>query len=255
MSIRDFARFHRRSPDLLGPDDVRAWVDQLIKDGGIGPQRLRQHMAALRFLYTRTLHKPENVSFLVFPSNPRTLPTVLAVEEVESLLAALEKPRFRAVCGLLYATGMRLHEACTLQTSDIDAKRGVSRDRAENAKNKRERYVMLGAQLLAMLRAYWKRVRPAAPWVFATRLGNPMSEQSVRAAVHSAAQKAGVTKIVTPHVLRHSFATHLLDSGTPLSIIQSVLGHSSIDTTTRYAHVSTSLIARTQSPFDKLKVR
>jgi len=155
----------------------------------------------------------------------------------------------------LHATAMRLHEACTLQTCDIDAKRGVSRDRAENAKNKRERYVILGAQILAMLRAYWKRVRPAAPWMLATRFGNPMSEQSVRAALLSAAQKAGVTKIVTPHVLRHSFATHLLDSGIALSIIQSVLGHSSIDTTTRYAHVSTSVIARTKSPFDKLKVR
>ena len=252
-SIRDFAAHHRRSPEVLGADDVRAWIDVLMTQRKIGPQRIRQHMAALKFLYTKTLWKPENVSFLSWPSDPKRLPAVLSVEEVERLLEALEQPKYRVFFTLVYATGLRLREACRLETRDIHASRGVVHVRPLNAKRKKERYVMLSPRLLTILRAYWSQTRPPAPWVFATGKGAPLNDAWARKVLKLAAKNAGIEKKATPHVLRHSFATHLLEGGTDLRVIQVLLGHGSIKTTTRYMHVSTALIARTQSPLDRLK--
>lgn len=252
-SIRDFAAHHRRSPDVLGPDDVRAWIDVLTKERKIGPQRVRQHMAALKFLYTRTLWKPENVSFLSWPSDPKRLPAVLAAEEIERLLSSFTEPKYRVFFMLVYAAGLRLHEACWLETRDIQASRGVVHIRPENAKRKKERYVMLSPRLLTILRAYWSQTRPPAPWVFASRKGTALCEGTARTALRLAVQKADIEKKATPHVLRHSFATHLLEGGTDLRVIQVLLGHESIKTTTRYARVSTALIAKTPSPLDRLK--
>lgn len=252
-SIRDFAAYHRRSPEVLGADDVRAWIDKLMTEGKIGPQRIRQHMAALKFLYTKTLWKPENVSFLSWPSDPKRLPAVLSVEEIERLLAALEQPKYRVFFTLVYATGLRLREACRLETRDIQAWRGVIHVRPTNAKRKKERYVMLSPRLLTILREYWSRTRPPAPWVFVSRTGRPLDDTMARKALKLAAKKAGIEKKARPHILRHSFATHLLDVGTDLRIIQVLLGHESIKSTTRYARVSTALIAKTRSPLDRLK--
>jgi integrase/recombinase XerD len=252
-SIRDFAAHHRRSPTLLGPDDVRAWIDVLRTQRQIGPQRIRQHMAALKFLYTKTLWKPENVSFLAWPSDPKRLPPVLAVEEIERLLAAFTHTKYRVFFTLVYAAGLRLTEARRLETRDIQAARGVIHVRPENAKRKRERYVMLSPRLLALLRTYWAATRPAAPWVFASSKGTPICESTVRRALSGAVKKAGIDKKVTPHVLRHCFATHLLEGGEKLRVIQVLLGHESIKTTTRYTRVSTELIAKTQSPYERLK--
>lgn len=254
-SIRDFAAFHRRSPALLGADDVRAWVDKLMAEGTIGPQRIRQHLAALKFLYTKTLWKPENVSFLSWPSDPKRLPSVLSVEEIERLLAAFTAPKYRVFFTLVYATGLRVREACRLETRDIQAARGVVHVRTENAKRKRERYVMLSARLLKILRAYWSSTRPAAPWMFTTRNRTPLDARMARKALRCAVKEAGIEKRATPHVLRHSFATHLLEGGEDIRVIQVLLGHGSIKTTTRYTHVSTALIAKTQSPLDRLSLR
>lgn len=153
-AIRDFAAHQRRSPEVLGADDVRAWIDVLTTQKKIGPQRIRQHMAAVKFLYTKTLWKPENVSFLSWPSDPQRLPAVLSAEEVERLLRALEQPTYRVFFTLVYATGLRLREACRLETRDIHASRGVIHVRHTNAKRKKERYVMLSPRLLAILREY-----------------------------------------------------------------------------------------------------
>jgi integrase/recombinase XerD len=252
-AIRDFAAYHRRSPGVLGADDVRAWIDVLTTVRKIGPQRIRQHMAALKFLYTKTLWKPENVSFLAWPSDPKRLPAVLAAEEIERLLSSFTHAKYRVFFTLVYAAGLRLTEARRLETRDIQAARGVIHVRPENAKRKRERYVMLSPRLLAVLRAYWAATRPPAPWVFASRNGTPISENTVRKALSGAVKKAAIGKKATPHVLRHSFATHLLEAGTDLRVIQVLLGHESIKTTTRYARVSTELIAKTASPFERLK--
>jgi site-specific recombinase XerD len=209
-------------------------------------------MAALKFLYTKTLWRPEAVSFLSWPSDPQKLPTVLAIGEVERLLGALERPKYRVFFTTVYATGLRIREACQLETRDIDAARGVVHVR--HAKRKRERFVMLSPRLLSILRAYWALERPPAPWIFAASTSaRHLRPDTARKALKLAVAKAGLEKKVTPHVLRHSFATHLLEGGTDLRVIQVLLGHNTIKTTTRYARVSTELIAKTPSPLEQLK--
>lgn len=250
-SIRDYAKRFGRSPADLGADEVRVWVDDLTKESEIGPQRVRQHMAALKFLYTKTLWKPEAVSFLSWPSDPQRLPTVLAADEVERILAAFERPKYRVFFTTVYGTGLRVLEACQLETRDIDAARGVIHVRC--GKGQKERFVMLSPRLLVILRKYWSIERPSPPWVFESNTGGHLQPNTARLALRLACGKAGVARKVTPHVLRHSFATHLLEAGTELRVIQVLLGHNSIKTTTRYARVSTALIAKTKSPLDRLK--
>jgi integrase/recombinase XerD len=252
-SIRDLAKHYRRSPVELTADDLRAWIEHLTTAQEVSSQRLRQHMAALKFLYTKTLWKPENVSFLSWPRDPRRLPMVLSADEVERLLGALERPKYRVFFTTVYATGLRLDEASRLETRDIQAARGVIHVR--HAKGGKERFVMLRPRLLSILRAYWSLERPPAPWVFASNEGGPLRAATARKALRLAAAKAAVQAKATPHVLRHSFATHLLESGTDLRVIQVLLGHGSIKTTTRYVHVSTAGIAATRSPLENLNLR
>ena len=252
-AIRDFAAFFKRSPAELGADEVRAWIKHLTKETGIGPERIRQHMAALKFLYTKTLWRPDAVSFLRGPRIPKKLPTVLAREEVEALLAWLKMPKYRVFFTTVYATGLRLSEARRLETRDVHATRGVIHVR--RGKGQKERYVMLSPRLLTILRAYWVAERPTPPWLFTSNTGRcPIHVKTARAALKKASAKVGLTTKVTPHVLRHSFATHLLDSGTDLRVIQVLLGHSCIESTIRYASVSTNLIAKTKSPLEQLKI-
>jgi site-specific recombinase XerD len=150
----------------------------------------------------------------------------------------------------LYGTGLRISEACQLQTGDIDAERGVIHVR--NGKGGKERLVCLSPQLLKLLRLYWQAERPAAPWMFTSRNGGPLRRKSLGGALTQAAKRAGIDKRVTPHTLRHCFATHLVEQGTELRVIQVLLGHASIRSTTMYAQVSAGMIAKTQSPLDML---
>ena len=249
-TIERLAAFHRRSPDALNQDDLRAFVDHLEKSG-IGPSRLSQHFGALRFLYCKTLALPEIVSFITRPRRPKRIPTVISAEEVERILKAFEKPKYRVLFATIYATGIRIQEACKLETRDIDAKRGVIHIRA--GKGNKDREVMLSPRLLVLLRAYWKQERPTAPYLFTGCTGRPVCARVARKALRRATASAGVhDRKVTPHVLRHSFATHLLEAGTDLRIIQVLLGHESIDSTTRYVSVSKTVLAGTKSPLDRL---
>jgi len=186
-SIRDFATYHRRSPTLLGPDDVRAWIDKRMTDGTIGPQRIRQHMAALKFLYTKTLWKPENVSFLAWPSDPKRLPAVLAAEEIERLLAAFTHAKYRVFFTLVYAAGLRLTEARRLET------RGHPGGARRDPRPSRERQAKAGAvrdaepavardlaRVLGRRRVLWRhgcsrraRARPSARAASARRSAVP----------------------------------------------------------------------------------
>jgi integrase/recombinase XerD len=248
-AVHDFVRFVRRSPLELDQEDVRRWVRALTQSR-ISPQRLRHHFAALRFLFTKTMHRPEVVSFLSWPAAPERLPVVLGLSEIERLLAELPDAIYRAFFTTIYATGLRMSEACRLETHDIDAARGVVHVR--HGKGGRERLVMLRPRLLAILREHWRAERPPSPWLFASQWGGPLNPNTARKALARAATSAGLTKRVTPHVLRHSFATHLLEQGTDLRVIQVLLGHSSITTTTRYLRVSAAVIAATSSPHDLL---
>lgn len=251
-SIRDFAKFHGRSPGQLGQDEVRQWVEHLRqRKPKLSMQRLRQHFAALRFLYGKTLGRPEVTSFLSWPRDPHKLPVVLSEEQVHRLLGAFTTPRIRVFFTTVYAAGLRIGEACRLETRDIDAARGVIHVR--NGKGGKERLVMLSPRLLTILRAYWKHERPHAPWLFAGRTGNHLQAEVARIALRRAAATVKLGKNVTPHVLRHSFATHLLEQGTDLRLIQILLGHDSIRSTTHYARVSTGMLAKAKSPLDRLR--
>jgi len=245
-SFERLSKFQERSPTDLSPAEMRAFVSQL-EASGIGPSRLNQHFAGLKFLYRKTVGRPELVSFLSTPKCPERLPDVLSVEQVDRLLTALETPKYRVFFTTLYAAGLRISEGCALETGDIDAARAVIHIR--HGKGNKERLVMLSPQLLAILRAYWRQERPPAPYLFTGQLGRPLNPAVARTALRLAAASAGLDRRkVTPHVLRHSFATHLLEAGTELRVIQVLLGHARIETTTRYVRVSTALISQTPSP-------
>lgn len=250
-AVRDLAKYFRRSPGELTRDELRVYVTYLREERCKSASRLRGHLAGIKFLFAKTLGREEDVSFLSWPSTRGRLPTVLSVGEVALLLGALEHPTYRMVATILYATGMRINEACTLETRDIDGNRRVIRIR--NGKGRKERLVLLSPRLLDMLRRYWKRERPPRPFLFvASHARGPVRAPTVRKALRRAANKAGLTKDVTPHVLRHSCATHLLEAGTDVRVIQAMLGHSSISTTTRYARVSVELLKQTTTLLDKL---
>lgn len=249
QSIAALARFYRRDPAELSQEEIRRWVEHLVGTG-IGPQRQIQHFAALKFLYGRTLGRPEQVAFLAFPKQAKRLTAVLSVAEVSQLLGAIKQPKYRVLFTTLYATGLRIGEACQLQTGDIDAERRVIEVR--RGKGGKPRLVPLSDQLLRMLRAYWQHERPAQPWLFASRSGGPMGRSTASEVLRQAARQAGIDKKATPHVLRHSFATHLLEAGTELRVIQVLLGHASIKSTTRYAQVSTKLLTNTANLLEQL---
>jgi site-specific recombinase XerD len=250
-AARDFERFCGGLITGAGQAQLRAWAAHLARRS-LSAQRRRQHHAALRFLFGKTLGRPEQSAFLSWPRDAERLAPVLSALEIRLLLEALREPKFRVFFTLLYATGMRLREACLLQTRDIDAARGVIHVR--HGKGGRERVVMLGRRLLTALRWYWRLARPAPPWLFTSSRGRPLHPEVARTALRRAAEAAGLRAPVTPRVLRHSFATHLLERGTDLRVIQVLLGHRSIRTTARYAHVSAELIARAESPLDSGEV-
>jgi len=250
-AIGDVAKHFWCCPSTLNREEVREYVDYLRTRTGVGPSRLIGHMAALKFFYAKTLGEPGMVSFIVMPSRTEYLPEVLSVEEVQRLLEALRKPKYRVFFTTMYATGLRMKETCALQTGDLDAARGVMR---VLGKGRKERLVPLKPRLLEILRAYWKQERPPGPWLFPARFSDrPLIPVTAQQAFKRASKEAGLDDKLTPHVLRHSFATHLLEAGTELRVIQVLLGHASIGTTTRYARVSTALMAKAPSPLDLLK--
>lgn len=247
-AIRHMAEFHGRSPDLLEPDDIRDWDDEMQRRGN-GPDWTRVHVAALAFLYRRTLSRPEMVSFLAYPRSPRRPPNVLSLEEVFRLLAALRERRYHAFFSLMFDTGLRISEAAALKAGDIDHARGVIHVR--QGKGGKGRHVKLGERLYQLLRSYWRDVRMKEPHpeplskdslLFACKTGAHISLASARETLKLAAQEAGITKRVTPHTLRHSYATSQLEAGTDLRVVQAQLGHADIGSTQIYLHVSTRMI-------------
>lgn len=247
-SVAEFATFNRAPPNDARQEEARVWVRHLTTRNLSAP-RLRQHFAAMKFLFARTLGRPEVTAFLAWPRDRVRVPRVLAASEIRRLLQAMKSEKYRTLCQLLYATGLRLGEACRLETGDIQAARGVICVR--HGKGRRERLVTLTGGLLAILRSYWRSVRPPAPWLFASARGNAANAEVARRAVKLAAREAGLHG-VTPRAFRHSFATYHLEHGTNLRLIQVMLGHRSIRTTARYLHVSESLVACAASPLDEL---
>jgi len=246
---RAFLEHHKQSPLKLKEEDIRKYVLNLSEHHT--PSTVKMHVAAIHFLYKKTLRRPNLVRSLFFPKVPRRLPDILGREEVHKLLEAVDSTMHRAVLKTAYGAGLRIAEACSLLVTDIDSERGVIHVR--NGKRARDRYVMLSPTLLTTLRECWKLYRPALPLLFpGEKPGTFVSQEAVRKSLRAASRKIGITKRVTPHSLRHAFATHLLEDGADIRTIQLLLGHSSIRTTARYIQVSLAHIQKTPSPLDGL---
>jgi site-specific recombinase XerD len=237
----------------LGREDLRGYVE-LLRGRGRSASWLKMQYAALVFLYRKTLGRPDVVSFVIWPRQRSPLPPVLSTDEVTALFGAISVRMYLAIALVLYGAGLRIAEVLALEVTDIDGARGVIRVR--HGKGDRAREAKLSSNLYQWLRRYWADERPPRPYIFASRhTGRPPRAETVRRALEMAAEEAGIHKRVTPHVLRHSFATHLLDIGTDLRVIQVMLGHRSVRTTARYTRVSTKLMRETPSPLDLLPRR
>jgi len=251
---RSYAAYHMRSPAEMGTEEVRDFLVYLRDERHLQPSSIKVYVAALTFLYTNTLNRPEVVRPWLQPRIEKKLPEVLSLEEVEALLSAVESVKYRAVLMTAYGSGLRISEVCQLQVEDVDSGRMLLRIR--NGKGGRERYSLLSPCLLEVLRAYWKAERPAKPYLFpGQEPGKHLSDASVRKVQRKAAQQCGITKRATPHILRHCFATHLHDAGTDIRTIQVLLGHCSIRTTQIYTQVSPQHISKVKSPLDALMLK
>ena len=251
----DFVRYHRRSPKEMGLTEIKDYLGRLVCQGA-SPEKLKMHVAGLKFLYGVTLDREKVAGKIPWPKVPHRKPVILSLSEMEQLLdAAMSASLVPAVVSMAaYSAGLRISEACRLRPEDIDSARKLIHVRL--GKGGKDRYVMLSERLLEILRAYWVQVRPQGGWLFPGRkAGEPITRGAVAKALHEATTKAKLRKKVTPHLLRHSFATHLLEAGTDIRTIQVLLGHSSIRSTARYTQVSARHIGRVKSPLDKLRVR
>ena len=249
---RMFVRHYMKSPEQLGKTEVRDYLLQMLQQRKWTPSTYNVHSAALKFLYTQTLERPQEVAWIGRMRVVHRLPAILSAEEIERLLSALGSVRMQAIVMAAYGAGLRVSEVLALRVEDIDSARMVIHVR--RGKGARDRYTMLPQRLLQTLRAYWKETRPPGPELFAGRKqGTLLRRATVNKALKQAAQKAGIKKAVRPHALRHAFATHLLEAHTDVRTLQVLLGHASIRTTARYAQVSPAMIRSTQSPVDRLR--
>jgi len=249
--IKQFLAFFDVPPDQLGAEDIRRYVLHLTENLGVGPANLKTSIAAIKFLYSTTIDQPEVVARVRFPKVPRPLLQIPTPAEVAAVLAEVTSIVHRMVLFCAYGAGLRVSEACKLCVGDVDSERMVIIVR--NGKGGRDRYAVLSPVLLQALRDYYRQVRPPKPYLFPNRIpGRPVPVEGVQTAVRMALGRSGVSKRITPHTLRHAFATHSLEAGTDLRIVQTLLGHANIHSTVRYVHVSTRTISRATSPLDAI---
>lgn len=246
-AVAKFAAHFGRPPDQLGAPEIEEYLYYLRDEKQASWCWFNQTICGLRFFYTYVLEKPELVKRLEYGRREKHLPVVLSVEELLALLAALVTLRDRVIVTLLYSAGLRLAEVCNLRVADIDSSRMLLHIRG---KGKKDRYVPLSAVVLELLREWWRATRPH-DLLFTNQKdpSRPINRTTVQRSVRQAADRAGLTKRVSPRTLRHSFATHLMEQGTSMRVIQVLLGHSHVRTTETYTHVSP---AHARSPLDKL---
>jgi integrase/recombinase XerD len=248
-AVAKFSRHFNSPPDRLGMEEVRAYQLHLVGQK-YSWTHINQVACALRFFYGITLGQKEAFERIISGKEPEKLPPVLSSEEVVRFLEAVPGLRNQVALATAYAAGLRIGEVVRLKVAAIDSRRMLLL--VENGKGGRDRYAMLSPRLLEMLRAYWKRARPSL-WLFpGQEPGSHVSVGALQSACRAARRRARIGKRVTAHSLRHSFATHLLESGTDIRIIQVLLGHTHLDTTARYTQVASGLIAGLPSPFDQL---
>jgi integrase/recombinase XerD len=248
--VAKFARHFGKSPAHLGPEHLREFQLHLIHHTPLSWASFNQTVCALRFLYRHTLRQDYLILHLPFPRKSKPLPVVLSPEEVSRLFEAVPDFQQRVLLETIYATGLRISEVLNLEIRDIDSSRRLIQVRC--GKGQKDRCVLLSPRLLERLRTYWKHYRPPARLFCSAASGKPLRASRIQLTCRQAARAAGLHKKVTPHLLRHAFATHLLEANVNLRSIQLLLGHTHLATTSRYTHVSPASLAATPSPLDLL---
>jgi integrase/recombinase XerD len=255
-AIRQFAAHFHRSPDQLGPIEIREYQLHLYQRK-LNPRTIRTQTAALRFFYRKVLHQRLSADDLPLPKLlRRQIPIVLSPEEVTRMIDAAPNLRHRTILMTLYSTGIRRSELCHLRPEDIDKERMVVRIR--QGKGGKDREVPLSPKLYEQLRTYYRSVRQRNGWLFPSlqtrRPDQPITQKTVWHACREATRRAGITKAVHPHTLRHSFATHLFDSGAELPVIQTLLGHADPRDTMIYLHLATRKLRQAPNPLEMLRL-
>jgi integrase/recombinase XerD len=255
-AVEDFARYFGKPPERLGPEHIREYQVHLFRDRKLAASTVEGRAAALRFLFVKTLRRPYLPDQIPFPKRPRRLPIVLSPEEVALLIDSAKNLMHRAILMTLYATGLRRAELCRLKVADIDSDRMMIHVR--EGKGGRDRDVLLSPKLLETLREYWRWMKPNT-WLFPGMINNwradvPIDTKVVWEAVRQARTRAGIQKRATPHTLRHSFATHMLEAGADLRTIQVLLGHAKLADTAVYLHLSRRHLQAVANPLEALEV-
>jgi integrase/recombinase XerD len=256
--VRNFAAFLGRSPDTATSEDLRRFQLHMAKQQ-IGAATINSAIAALRFFFIVTLERPDLVRPLRLVNEPRKAPVVLSREEVARLLEAAPGLKYKAALSVAYGAGLRVSEVANLKVSDIPGSSPGTSERmtlrVEQGKGQRDRYVMLSPRLLELLREWWHAARPQV-WLFPGQNPiNPVTARQLNRAVTAAKDLAGISKRVSPHTLRHSFATHLLEQGADIRVIQVLLGHAKLETTALYTRVAVSTIRDVESPLERLSLK
>src|SRR5712692_1927075 len=253
--VSEFAKHFGKSPDKLGPNELRTYQAYLLSERKLTPGTVVNRVAALRFFFVKTLKRHQFREFLPYPRDRRRLPTVLSQEEVSQLINAAGNLFRRTLLMVLYGTGMRRTEVARLKIGDIDSQRMIIR--VVEGKGGKDRDLPLSPALLETLRAYWRWRKPKV-YLFPSRthrqIEQPISDKTLWIACGEAAQRAAIRKRVTPHTLRHSWATHLLEAGTDLRTIQILLGHGDLETTANYLHLSQRHLQALTNPLDSLSL-
>jgi integrase/recombinase XerD len=255
-AVEEFAAYFRKPPDQLGPEHIRAYQVHLFRDRKLAPGTVEQQAAALRFLFVKTLRRPYLPDHIPFPKRQRPLPTVLSQDEVSRLIDSASNLMHRAILVTLYSTGLRRAELCSLKVADIDSDRMMIH--VHQGKGGRDRDVLLSPKLLQTLREYWRWMKPKT-FLFPGMVNNwradvPINHKVVWCAVREATERAGIQKRVSPHTLRHTFATHMLEAGADLRTIQVLLGHAKLADTTVYLHLSRRHLQAVSSPIEAVEL-
>jgi site-specific recombinase XerD len=249
-AVRRCAAHVRKPPGDLGAEDARAFLLHL-QARGASAASVNTHSVALRFFLRVTLGRPEHMERIPILREAKRLPTVLTPEEVARLIAAAPGMKYRAALSVAYGAGLRASEVISLKVSDIDSRQMTIR--IEQGKGRKDRAAKLSPQVLSVLRAWWRKARPPV-WLFPSRMGafDHISARQLSRGCRAAAAAAEIKKRVTLHTLRHSFGTHLLEAGVDVRVIQVLLGHAKLETTSIYTRVSPKMIQAAESPFDRL---
>ena len=250
QAVKQLSLYYQSCPSKLGDEQIGAYLGY-VRSLGHSWSSVNTYYSGIKWFYTHVLERPWNHHQLPRPRREKKLPEILSKQEVKRLIDSVENLKHRTALMVMYSGGLRIGEVVKLQVKDIDSDRMLIR--IEQGKGKKDRYTILSPVALLSLRRYWKYYRPIGKWLFegANRI-DPWSIRSLQQVFKRAIKKAGIEKKVSSHILRHSFATHLLEQGVDILTIQTLLGHSQLQTTSKYLHVRQSRLNSLENPLDSL---